>query len=144
MTKAIQRITLSPSRDIPFNKVVLSQSTVRFVNAGVLIEQLAESIARRTLLQSLNVRAVLMEGGTVLRLDEGLKIRRVRVMGAHRIELPGFTDAMCNRLKAYGLFHGIISWKLRMFVPTGAAGVDVPAKVLQRFRIACVGEQEAA
>jgi ParB family chromosome partitioning protein len=58
MTKAVQKITLSPSRDIPFNKLVLSQSNVRRVKAGVSIEQLAESIARRTLLQSLNVRAV--------------------------------------------------------------------------------------
>jgi hypothetical protein len=141
MTKAIQWITLSPSRNIPFNKLVLSQSTVRCVKAAVLIGQLAESIARRTLLQSPNVRAVLMEGGTVLSLDEGLKLRRVRLMGAHRIELSGFTGAMCNRLKAYGLFHGIISWKLRMFVPADAAGIDVSAKVLP---IACIGEREVA
>ena len=58
MTKAVQKITLSPSRDIPFNKLVLSQSNVRHVKAGVSIEQLAESIVQRTLLQSLNVRAV--------------------------------------------------------------------------------------
>jgi ParB family chromosome partitioning protein len=54
----VQKITLSPSRDIPFNKLVLSQSNVRRVKAGVSIEQLAESIAQRTLLQSLNVRPV--------------------------------------------------------------------------------------
>lgn len=59
MAKAVQKISLSPSRDIPFNKLVLSQSNVRRVKAGVSIEQLAESIAQRTLLQSLNVRAVL-------------------------------------------------------------------------------------
>ncbi len=59
MTKGVQKITLSPSRDIPFNKLVLSQSNVRRVKAGVSIEQLAESIAQRTLLQSLSVRAVL-------------------------------------------------------------------------------------
>src|SRR5216684_6020799 len=58
MANAVQKIKLSPSRDIPFNKLVLSQSNVRRVKAGVSIEQLAESIARRTLLQSLNVRAV--------------------------------------------------------------------------------------
>jgi ParB/RepB/Spo0J family partition protein len=58
MTRAVQKITLSPSRDIPFNKLVLSQSNVRRVKAGVSIEQLAESIAQRTLLQGLNVRAV--------------------------------------------------------------------------------------
>jgi ParB family transcriptional regulator, chromosome partitioning protein len=38
---------------------VLSQSNVRRVKAGVSIEELAEDIARRTLLQSLNVRPVL-------------------------------------------------------------------------------------
>ncbi|WP_354096928.1 ParB/RepB/Spo0J family partition protein [Bradyrhizobium sp. RT10b] len=59
MTKAVQKIILSPSRDIPFNKLVLSQSNVRRVKAGISIEQLAESIAQRTLLQSLNVRAVM-------------------------------------------------------------------------------------
>ncbi|MBN8958037.1 MAG: ParB/RepB/Spo0J family partition protein [Rhizobiales bacterium] len=58
MAKAVEKITLSPSRDIPFNKLMLSQSNVRRVKAGVSIEQLAESIAQRTLLQSLNVRAV--------------------------------------------------------------------------------------
>ncbi|MHB0773366.1 ParB/RepB/Spo0J family partition protein [Bradyrhizobium sp. 1.29L] len=63
MTKAVQKITLSPSRDIPFNKLVLSQSNVRRVKAGVSIEQLAESIAQRTLLQSLNVRAIVDEEG---------------------------------------------------------------------------------
>src|SRR3981189_2200986 len=55
---AVEKVKLSPSRDIPFNKLVLSQSNVRRVKAGVSIEQLAESIAQRTLLQSLNVRAV--------------------------------------------------------------------------------------
>jgi ParB family chromosome partitioning protein len=59
MATAIQKITLSPSRDIPFNKLMLSQSNVRRVKAGVSIEELAEDIARRTLLQSLNVRPVL-------------------------------------------------------------------------------------
>ncbi|MFT4934336.1 MAG: ParB family chromosome partitioning protein [Pseudoalteromonas distincta] len=59
MTQAAQKIVLSPSRDIPFNKLVLSQSNVRRTKAGVSIEDLAEDIARRTLLQSLNVRPVL-------------------------------------------------------------------------------------
>ena len=60
MATAVQKITLSASRDIPFNKLVLSQSNVRRVKAGVSIEELAEDIARRTLLQSVNVRAVLL------------------------------------------------------------------------------------
>jgi ParB family chromosome partitioning protein len=62
MTKS-QKITLSASRDIPFDKLVLSQSNVRRVKAGVSIEELAEDIARRTLLASLTVRPVLGEDG---------------------------------------------------------------------------------
>src|SRR3981189_2823134 len=58
MAKTFQKITLSTSRDIPFNKLVLSQFNVRRLKAGVSIEELAEDIARRTLLQSLNVRPV--------------------------------------------------------------------------------------
>lgn len=57
------KLALSASRDIPLNKLVLSQSNVRQVKAGVSIEELAEDIARRTLLQSLTVRAVLDEAG---------------------------------------------------------------------------------
>jgi ParB family transcriptional regulator, chromosome partitioning protein len=63
MANAVQKIKLSPSRDIPFNKLVLSQSNVRRVKAGVSIEQLAESIAQRTLLQSLSVRVVVDADG---------------------------------------------------------------------------------
>jgi len=63
MPGAVQKITLSSSRDIPFNKLVLSQSNVRRVKAGVSIEDLAASIARRGLLQGLNVRPVLDVGG---------------------------------------------------------------------------------
>ncbi len=64
MAPAVQKITLSASRDIPFNKLVLSQSNVRRLKAGVSIEELAEDIARRGLLQSLNVRPVLDTDGT--------------------------------------------------------------------------------
>src|ERR1700726_4193847 len=63
MTSAVSKIKLSPSRDIPFNKLVLSQSNVRRVKTGVSIDQLAESIAQRTLLQSLSVRAVVDADG---------------------------------------------------------------------------------
>jgi ParB family chromosome partitioning protein len=59
MAKAAQKITLSPSRDIPFDKLVLSQSNVRRIKAGVSVEELAEDIARRGMLQGLNVRPVL-------------------------------------------------------------------------------------
>ena len=63
MAQAAQKITLSPSRDIPFDKLVLSQSNVRRIKAGISVEELAEDIARRGLLQGLNVRPVLDEAG---------------------------------------------------------------------------------
>ena len=60
MATAVQKITsLATTRDIPFNKLVLSQANVRRVRAGVSVEDLAEDIARRGLLQNLNVRPVL-------------------------------------------------------------------------------------
>jgi ParB family chromosome partitioning protein len=63
MAQAAQKITLSPSRDIPFEKLVLSQSNVRRIKAGVSVEELAEDIARRGLLQSLSVRPELDADG---------------------------------------------------------------------------------
>jgi ParB family chromosome partitioning protein len=63
MAKATSKITLSASRDIPFNKLVLSQSNVRRTRAGQTIENLAVDIARRGLLQSLNVRPVVDADG---------------------------------------------------------------------------------
>ncbi len=67
MANGNARLALSASRDIPFNKLVLSQSNVRRhgtiasnrpEKTGVSIEELAEDIFRRTLLQSLSVRAI--------------------------------------------------------------------------------------
>lgn len=88
--------------------------------------------------------AALIETRTILDLAEGLQLRRSRVMGANRIELCGFTDAMRERLMAYGLFSEIISWKLRFFVPVGAVGPEVTAKLLERFPIVHISEREAA
>ncbi|MCG7509365.1 strawberry notch family protein [Mesorhizobium retamae] len=86
----------------------------------------------------------LMDGKTILDLTEGLQLRRSRVMGTNRIELSGFTDVMRDRLSAYGLFHEMISWKLRMFVPTDASGPAILARVLERYPVQRIGEREAA
>ena len=53
------KVALTRARDIPLDKLVLSQRNVRRVQAGVSIEDLAEDIARRGLLQSLSVRPIL-------------------------------------------------------------------------------------
>lgn len=44
-SNAIQKITLDPSEDIPFDKLVLSQKNVRNIKAGVSIQDLANDIA---------------------------------------------------------------------------------------------------
>ena len=88
--------------------------------------------------------AALIDGKTILDLAEGLQLRRVRVMGTNRIELSGFTDTMRERLSAYGLFHEIISWKLRMFVPTDASGSAVLSKVMERYPVQRIAEREVA
>ncbi|MFV3077567.1 strawberry notch-like NTP hydrolase domain-containing protein [Niveispirillum fermenti] len=88
--------------------------------------------------------AALIEGRTILDLAEGLQLRRVRVMGANRIELTGFTDAMRDRLRAWGLFSEIISWKLRFFVPVDVTGPEIIGKLLDRFPALRIGEREAA
>ncbi|MDO9641263.1 MAG: ParB/RepB/Spo0J family partition protein [Pseudotabrizicola sp.] len=63
MAQAAQKITLSSSQDIPFDKLVLSQSNIRRIKARVSVEELAKDIARRGLLQSLSVRPVLNADG---------------------------------------------------------------------------------
>jgi len=88
--------------------------------------------------------AALLDGRTILDLAEGLTLRRVRVMGANRIELSGFTDTMRERLSAFGLFHEIISWKLRLFVPVDDAGPSVLAKLFERYPLVRVADREAA
>jgi hypothetical protein len=112
----------------------------RRVSAAWVAGALAIGVSALTADDAFNA---LMEGRTTLDLAEGLHLRRVRVMGASRIELSGFTDAMRERLSADGLFHEIISWKLRMFVPIDATGAAVLAKVLERYPVQRVCEREA-
>ena len=63
MANATKKITLATARDIPFDKLSLSQANVRRIKAGISVEELAESIARRGLIQSLHVRPLLDETG---------------------------------------------------------------------------------
>jgi predicted RNA methylase len=85
-----------------------------------------------------------LDGRTVLQLQDGLELRRVRVTGDFRIELSGFTDGMVNRLKAIGLISEIISWKLRLFVPTGASGPTILAKLMDRYPLIRIADKAAA
>jgi hypothetical protein len=86
----------------------------------------------------------LLDGRTVIELEEGLQLRRARVMGAQRIELSGFTDGMVDRFKAMGLMSEIIAWKLRLFVPTGTDGPEILAGLMERYPIARIADRAAA
>jgi predicted RNA methylase len=87
--------------------------------------------------------AAVLDGKTILELQDGLALRRVKVMGDFRIELSGFTDGMVDRLKAFGLMSEIISWKLRLFVPTGASGPEIIARVFERYPLVRIGPRES-
>ena len=62
-TPKAAKITLSEAVAIPFEKLALSQANVRRIAHGQSIEDLAEDIAHRGLLQSLSVRPILDEAG---------------------------------------------------------------------------------
>jgi predicted RNA methylase len=85
-----------------------------------------------------------LDGRTVLHLEDGLQLRRVKIMAAFRVELSGFTDGMVDRLKAMGLISEIISWKLRLFVPTSATGPQILATVMERHPLVRIADKAAA
>jgi len=85
-----------------------------------------------------------LDGRTVLQLQDGLELRRVKVMGEHRVELSGFTDGMVDRLKAMGLVSEIIAWKLRLFVPTGVNGPAILGALMERYPLFRVADRVAA
>jgi predicted RNA methylase len=86
----------------------------------------------------------LLDGRTILELQEGLQLRRARITGEYRVELTGFTDGMIDRLKAMGLTSEIIAWKLRLFVPTGAAGPAILGTLMERYPLHRIADRAAA
>ena len=86
----------------------------------------------------------LVEDRIGLQLTDGLVLRRSRLMNDWRIELIGFTDAMVPRLKALGLISEIISWKLRLFIPTREQGSVILAALLERHTLVGVTDRTAA
>ncbi|MGO4560172.1 strawberry notch-like NTP hydrolase domain-containing protein [Mesorhizobium sp. 2RAF21] len=85
----------------------------------------------------------LIEGKIGLQLADGLVLRRSRVMNDYRVELIGFTDAIIPRLKALGLISEIISWKLRLFIPTSGQGSAMLASLLDRHTLLGVTDRSA-
>src|SRR5215204_516671 len=88
--------------------------------------------------------SAVLDGRTIIELQDGLSVRRSKVMGLFRVELCGFTDGMVERLKAMGLISEIITWKLRLFVPTGAGGPSILAGLMERYPITRIADRAAA
>ncbi len=87
--------------------------------------------------------SAVLDGRTILELQDGLSLRRAKVMGLFRVELSGFTEGMVDRLKAMGLISEIITWKLRLFVPTSAAGPAILAELMERYPVVRVADRAA-
>ena len=168
MAKAVQKIILSASRDIPFNKLVLSQSNVRRLKAGVSVEDLAEDIARRGLLQSLNVRPVLdaagAETGTFEIPAGGRRYRALeRLVKQKRLsktalvpcivrdpgmEVSAEEDSLAENVQRVAL-HPLDQFRAFKSLRDQGAGEEeiaarffvAPAVVKQRLRLAAVSEK---
>ena len=168
MAKAIQKIILSASRDIPFSKLVLSQSNVRRLKAGVSIEDLAGDIARRGLLQSLNVRPVLDADGAETGMFEipagGRRYRALeRLVKQKRlartapipcivrdptVEISAEEDSLAENIQRVAL-HPLDQFRTFKVLRDQGAGEEeiaarffvAPAVVKQRLRLASVSEK---
>jgi ParB family transcriptional regulator, chromosome partitioning protein len=168
MAKAVQKITLSASRDIPFNKLVLSNFNVRRLKAGVSIEDLAEDIARRGLLQSLNVRPVLdaegAETGTfeipaggrryraLERLVKQKRLSRTApipcIVRDRAVEVSAEEDSLAENVQRVAL-HPLDQFRAFKSLSDQGAGEEeiaarffvAPAVVRQRLRLASVSEK---
>jgi len=117
----------------------------RIIGRLVSLAWVAEAVETdRTTLAPADAFAAVLDGRTVLQLQEGLELRRVKVMGEFRIELSAFSDGMVERLKAIGLISEIISWKLRLFVPTGTAGPAILAHLMERHPLVRLAQKTAA
>jgi hypothetical protein len=152
MATATRKITLNASRDIPFNKLVLmrvyrlqTNDGERIIGRLVSLAWVAQAVdSEGPTLSPGDAFAAVLDGRTVLQLQDALELRRAKVMGEFRIELSGFTDGMVERLKATGLVSEIISWKLRLFVPTSASGPGILAKVMERHPLVRIADKAAA
>ncbi|PRD43045.1 chromosome partitioning protein ParB [Phyllobacterium phragmitis] len=100
MAKAAKKIVFSRSRDIPFNKLVLSESNVRRVRPDTDVEELADDIARRQdLVQGLNVRPILDDDGNETGMFEvpagGRRYRAIeRLVRAKRFPKDGLVPCI--------------------------------------------------
>lgn len=166
MATAVQKIaSLGERRDIPFNKLILSQANVRKTKAGVSIPELAEDIGHRGLLQNLNVRPVLDGDGVETGIFEvpagGRRFRALELLvEAKRLAktapvpcnvrdaasaIPAEEDSLAENVHREAL-HPLDQFKaFQALIGRGIGEEDIaarfyvtPAVVRQRLRLAAV------
>jgi predicted RNA methylase len=76
--------------------------------------------------------ALLLNEGRPIKIQDGMALRKSKVMGRDRIELIGFAESSVPSLKALGLVSEIIAWRLRLFVPTGDDCLAVLNQLFER------------
>jgi ParB family chromosome partitioning protein len=103
MAKAARKIVFSRSRDIPFNKLVLSESNVRRTRPEAELDELVHDIDRREdLVQGLNVRAILDADGNETGMFEvpagGRRYRAIeRLVKAKRFPKNGLVPCIVRK-----------------------------------------------
>lgn len=103
MAKAAKKIVFSRSRDIPFSKLVLSESNVRRTRPETDLDELTHDIDRREdLVQGLNVRAILDEDGNETGMFEvpagGRRYRAIkRLVKAKRFPKDGLVPCIVRK-----------------------------------------------
>lgn len=70
-------------------------------------------------------------------------IAAARLRAVMETAFLGDTDGMRQRLTDCGLFAEIISWTLRLFVPTDAKGVTVLTRLFAHWPIRGISDREA-
>jgi len=88
--------------------------------------------------------AAVLDGRTILHLQDELEVRRVKVMGDLRIKVSDFTDGMVDRLKVTGLVSEIIAWRLRLLVPLGTDGPAILGALMEGYPLVRVAERPTA
>jgi ParB family chromosome partitioning protein len=103
MAKAAKKIVFSRSRDIPFNKLVLSESNVRRTRPEADLDEMTHDIDRREdLVQGLNVRAILDADGNETGVFEvpagGRRYRAIeRLVKAKRFPKDGLVPCIVRK-----------------------------------------------
>jgi predicted RNA methylase len=71
--------------------------------------------------------------GNPVTLADNLQLTRRMVMHAPRYELTGFSASAVPLLKSFGLTAELMSYKLRIFVPTGDTTAEILGRLTERY-----------